>query len=147
MISMQAPLYSTVLLSVVVLLSMACDEGRSDSDTSPQPEVVDPQRPPAQQEVSPEVWSSNGYDGQTYAFKMNCFGEFDVLEACLLFDVTRVTVVGPSGTEFELDKDFNINAYSGEVTRRLVLYGPSRPRLTETRPIHLQVFPGWRVGP
>ncbi len=55
---------------------------------------------------------------------MNCFGEFDTLETCFLFDLTRVTVVDPEGTEFDLNKDFNINTFSGEVTRRWVLYGP-----------------------
>ncbi|MCZ6891304.1 MAG: M23 family metallopeptidase [Chloroflexi bacterium] len=88
------------------------------------------------------MWSSNGYDGQTYEFKVNCFGEFDVLEACLLFDVTRVTVVGPSGTEFELDKDFNINAYSGEVTRRWVLYGPPGHGLPKPGQYNFTYFQG-----
>lgn len=36
-----------------------------------------------------------------------------------------MTVEAPDGTRFHLDKDFNINEYSGEVTRRWVLYGPT----------------------
>ena len=75
------------------------------------------------------MWSSNGYDGQTYEYKVNCFGDYKDLEACFLFDLTKVEVINPSGSEFDLEKDFNINAYSGEVTRRWVLYGPPRQGL------------------
>ena len=35
-----------------------------------------------------------------------------------------MVVEAPDGRRFELEKDFNINSYSGEVTRRFVLYGP-----------------------
>ena len=41
-----------------------------------------------------------------------------------MFDLTRVTVHDPNSAQEELEKDFNVNAYSGEVTRRWVLYGP-----------------------
>ena len=89
-----------------------------------QPEASPPQEPHPQRNIFPEVWSSNGYDGQTYEFKVNCFGDYEDLEECFLFDLTRVAVIDPSGAGFDLKKDFNINAYSGEVTRRWVLYGP-----------------------
>ena len=40
-------------------------------------------------------------------------------------DVNGVVVVSLDQREFDLQMDFNINAYSGEVTRRWVLYGSS----------------------
>jgi hypothetical protein len=75
--------------------------------------------------VFPEVWSINSPVGQGYEFKCNCFGDYDILEECPLWDLTEVRVLAPDGREFALDKDFNVNAYSGEVTRRWVLYGPA----------------------
>lgn len=72
----------------------------------------------------PEVWSSNGYDGQSYEFKTNCFKAYDELEACPLSQMSRIVAISPAGTEYELEKDFNVNSYSGEVTRRWVIYGP-----------------------
>ena len=97
----------------------------------PAPAVVSPSRPAATPAIDavPEVWSSNGYDGQTFEYKTNCFGEYETLESCFLSEVTRVAVVSPEGAEFDLEKDFNVNAYSGEVTRRWVLYGPSNEGL------------------
>ena len=47
------------------------------------------------------------------------------METCFLWTVTAVVAEAPDGQRFELDKDFNINGYSGEVTRRWVLYGPT----------------------
>lgn len=70
------------------------------------------------------MWSSNGFDGATYEFKTNCFDPYDVLEACPLWEMTRVAVESPNGQVHTLEKDFNVNDYSGEVTRRWVLYGP-----------------------
>ena len=72
----------------------------------------------------PEVWSSNGYDGQTFEYKTNCFDEYETLDSCFLSEVSQVSVVAPGGSSFDLEKDFNVNGYSGEVTRRWVLYGP-----------------------
>lgn len=80
--------------------------------------------PQPKKEVFPEVWSLNDFDRTSYEFKANCFGEYSKLEECLLWEVTRVVVRSPEGREFELAKDFNVNSYSGEVTRRWVLYGP-----------------------
>ena len=87
-------------------------------------EIVSPQRG-----VFPEVWSINAFEGQSYEFKTNCYGEYEVLETCFLFGLDRVAVTAPDGGKFELEKDFNLNAYSGEVTRRWVLYGPAETQL------------------
>ncbi len=76
-------------------------------------------------DVYPEVWSKNGYDGASYEFKSNCGPSYSTLEECFLWQMTRVDVVGPNGTTYQLNKDFNQNAYSGEITRRWVLYGPA----------------------
>ncbi len=73
--------------------------------------------------VYPEVWSDNSPSGKTYEFKTNCFGNYSKLESCFLWNITKVEVSGPGG-KWNLKKDFNINSYSGEVTRRWVLYGP-----------------------
>ncbi len=77
-----------------------------------------------QHKVFPEVWSQNSPYGASYEFKVNCFGDYDLLETCFLWDLDDVNVISPNGSVFELEKDFNINNYSGEVTRRWVLYGP-----------------------
>ena len=82
------------------------------------------ENPKPENDIYPEVWSMNGYDGQGYEYKVNCGSDYVVLETCFLWNLTNVIVVSPNGTEFELNKDFNINNYSGEVTRRWVLYGP-----------------------
>lgn len=75
-------------------------------------------------DIHPEVWTKNGYDGASYEYKVNCGPNYPTLETCFLWEVTRVVVTAPSGITYELNKDFNINSYSGEVTRRWVLYGP-----------------------
>jgi len=75
--------------------------------------------------VFPEVWSKNGYDGASYEFKTNCFGEYSKLEECFLWNISKVIVKSPDNKIFTLEKDFNINSYSGEITRRWVLYGPA----------------------
>lgn len=76
-------------------------------------------------DVYPEVWSKNGYDGPSYEFKTNCGSDYDMLETCFLWEVTKVVVIDPNNKFFELRKDFNRNAYSDEITRRWVLYGPA----------------------
>ena len=68
---------------------------------------------------------ANGQNGQTYEFKKNCFDGSEILGYCFLLDVNGVVVVSLDQREFDLQMDFNINAYSGEVTRRWVLYGSS----------------------
>ena len=74
--------------------------------------------------IYPQVWSFNGYSGQSYEYKVNCFGNYSKLEECFLWDLTKVLVTSTNGTVFILNKDFNIQNYSGEITRRWVLYGP-----------------------
>jgi hypothetical protein len=76
-------------------------------------------------DIHSEVWTKNGYDGASYEYKVNCGSNYATLEECFLWDLTRVAVTAPSGQVYELAKDFNINSYSGEVTRRWVLYGPA----------------------
>lgn len=77
-----------------------------------------------QVDIHPEVWTKNGYDGASYEYKVNCGSNYTKLEQCFLWDITRVVVASPSGTPYDLKKDFNVNSYSGEITRRWVLYGP-----------------------
>ena len=101
--------------------------------------------PTLAQQVFPEVWSSNGPDGQTYEYKTNCAATFEKLEACLLWDVTRVVVTTPGGALVPLNKDFNINAYSGEVTRRWVLYGPSGGGLPRPGEYRFAYYQGERL--
>lgn len=107
------------LLGAILLVAIACsdDEGKGPPPAPSNGPFTDP--------AFPEVWTINASDGQSYEFKSNCVGEFEELETCFLWTVTAVIVVAPDGDRFELDKDFNINAYSGEVTRRWVLYGPT----------------------
>lgn len=77
-------------------------------------------------DIYPEVWTQNGYDGASYEFKVNCGPNYRTLKECFLWDLTQVTVTNPSGQQFNLEKDFNTNTYSGEVTRRWVLYGEAK---------------------
>ncbi len=79
-----------------------------------------------------EVWSYNGADGQSYEYKVNCTGDYPSLETCFLWDLDQVVVTSPGGQTFQLEKDFNIQSYSGEVTRRWVLYGQPGEGLPET---------------
>jgi hypothetical protein len=89
-----------------------------------------------------EVWSKNGPDGPSYEFKVNdCCSGYDTigkrpgcgtLQSGFLWECDSVSVVDPGGREFQLAKDFNINTYSGEVTRRWVLYGPAGAGLPKT---------------
>lgn len=76
-------------------------------------------------DIHAEVWTKNGYDGASYEYKVNCGSNYATLEECFLWDLTRVAVTAPSGQVYELAKDFNVNSYSGEITRRWVLYGPA----------------------
>ena len=84
--------------------------------------------------IFPEVWSQYSPYGASYEFKVND-AQLDPnaeLESGFLSTVDRVIVTDTRGIEFELDRDFNINEYSGEVTRRFVLYGPEEAELPET---------------
>ncbi len=77
-----------------------------------------------QHKIFPEVWSQNSPYGESYEFKVNCFGDYVQLKECFLWDIDEVRVISPNLTIYNLNKDFNINNYSGETTRRWVLYGP-----------------------
>ncbi len=83
--------------------------------------------------ILPQVWSQSSPEGDSYEFKVNQFinnnGE---LEVGFLSTMDRVKVTDPGGRTFELERDFNINEYSGEITRRFVLYGPPDGGLPET---------------
>ena len=134
--------FLSLFLIMLLFAPAACGEGGEAPPGADQLGTPPPQRPPPEPDIYPEVWSSNGYDGQTYEFKVNCFGEFEALEACFLFDVTGVVVVGPAGASFDLEKDFNINAYSGEVTRRWVLYGPPAQGLPQPGTYRFRFYRG-----
>lgn len=84
----------------------------------------DNETPPPQYDIYPEVWSQNSPLGESYEFKVNCGSDYEELEACFLWDLEKVQITAPDGTAYELNKDFNIQEYSGEITRRWVLYGP-----------------------
>ena len=126
----------TRLLAGAALLAMvaACGGGGNDgggsgnsgnpTGPSPMPQPG-PSAPSASDLAFPEVWAQNAFDGPSYEFKSNCFGMFTELETCFLWDLTAVVVEAPNGQRSELDKDFNIQTFSGEVTRRWVLYGPA----------------------
>jgi hypothetical protein len=117
-----------VLVFVGIRLTSQSDDQQETSFHSTEPK----RQTQPDNDVYPEVWTKNGYDGESYEFKSNCGPDYDTLETCFLYDVTRVTVTNPSGKVFELDKDFNVNEFSGEITRRWVLYGPPDGKLPES---------------
>ncbi len=84
--------------------------------------------------VYPEVWSQFSPYGASYEFKVNDaqLGPKAELESGFLSKIDRVVVTDTRDIEYELERDFNINDYSGEVTRRFVLYGPEEAELPET---------------
>jgi hypothetical protein len=71
-----------------------------------------------------EVWSQTSPVGTSFEYKVNCAGDPETLEPCYLSDLSAVRVVTADNASLRLEKDFNINDYSDEVTRRWVLYGP-----------------------
>lgn len=81
--------------------------------------------------IWPQVWSQHAPDVQSWEYKVNCGEASTHIDPCFLTDLTSVRVTTPSGEQIELDKDFNTNDFSGEVTRRWVLYGPEDGRLPE----------------
>ena len=99
-------------------------------DTKSYTESVKPEpaknqsQPQNKYDIYPEVWAQNAYNGEGYEFKVNCGRDYQKLEECFLWDLTQVSVTDPAGITHQLNKDFNINSYSGEITRRWVLYGP-----------------------
>lgn len=82
-------------------------------------------------DVYPQVWSHNSPFGKAFEYKVNCDFDFQILETCFLWDIDQVIVTNPKGEKTALNKDFNENSYSGEITRRWVLYGPYGSGLPE----------------
>jgi hypothetical protein len=83
------------------------------------------------QDISPQVWAQINPAGQSYEYKVNCGANYSKLDTCFLWNIDQVMVTSPSGKKYYLNKDFNVNTYSGEVTRRWVLYGPNGGGLPE----------------
>lgn len=75
--------------------------------------------------ITAVVWSKNGFDGESFEYKVNCLQAHHdrPQETCFLWNLDRVTVEAPSGKTEELEKDFQVQNYSGEITRRWVIYG------------------------
>ena len=82
-------------------------------------------------QIWPEVWSQHGPGVQSWEYKVNCHEDSGSGMECFLSDLTSVVVTTPAGERIELEKDFNINNFSGEVTRRWVRYGPKDSSLPE----------------
>jgi len=81
--------------------------------------------------IWPQVWSQHAPNVQSWEYKVNCGEASSHTESCFLTDLSSVVVTTPSGEQIELEKDFNTNDFSGEVTRRWVLYGPESGNLPE----------------
>lgn len=127
---------------LVATLAGCGDDSRRPPPDSPTGPSGDTSQQPFYEHAFPQVWSSNAYDGQSYEFKSNCGSDFVELETCFLWPLTAVIVEGPDGTQYHLNKDFNINAYSGEVTRRWVLYGPIGAGLMPAGDYHFLYYEG-----
>lgn len=119
-----------ILVGVVVIVLVALLT--IDRDTMPAPVVRVIEEMQGGPDIYPEVWSQHSPQGESWEYKVNCGSNYSTLEACFLWDMDGVRVTTPSGDQHELGKDFNINDYSGEVTRRWVLYGPERDHLPES---------------
>ncbi|MBT3994352.1 MAG: hypothetical protein HOF01_00980 [Chloroflexi bacterium] len=81
--------------------------------------------------IWPQVWSQHAPNVQSWEYKVNCGEASSHIEPCFLSDMTSVAVTTPSGEVIDLEKDFNTNEFSGEITRRWVLYGPPDGDLPE----------------
>jgi hypothetical protein len=151
-------LAGTVALLLLVLV--ACGEGddgfradpRSENQSSSQPDNQqnngpgpDPDPEPELKEgelpgrdhgdrthgIWPQVWSQHAPDVKSWEYKVNCGEASSHTDPCFLSDLTSVEVTTPTGDLIELEKDFNTNEFSGEITRRWVLYGPQDGELPE----------------
>ena len=102
-------------------------------DTTTTEQVVAPDRRHGSRthQIWPEVWSQHGPGVQSWEYKVNCNEGSGSGMECFLSDLTSVVVTTPAGERIELEKDFNINNFSGEVTRRWVRYGPKDGSLPE----------------
>jgi hypothetical protein len=129
------------LFAAVVLTPIACGDSKGNSignftadegGQQSRDEQSVPQRvPDSRMEgdrlhgIWPQVWSQHAPSVASWEYKVNCKQARSHTESCFLSDLTSVTVESPGGVLTELEKDFNTNEYSGEVTRRWVKYGPS----------------------
>ncbi|GMR19243.1 MAG: hypothetical protein BMS9Abin34_375 [Patescibacteria group bacterium] len=127
---------TAVLLLILIVAGIWFFTLREQSDE------IYPQPPEAvrENEIYPEVWSQKSPKGESYEFKVNCTGSYSQLEACFLWNLSAVKVTAPNGAKYNLEKDFNINEYSGETTRRWVLYGPLGEGLPETGSYAFEYF-------
>ena len=71
-------------------------------------------------DIWPQVYSQNGPDFSSWEYKVNCGSD----DGCFLSDLPAVNVITPANEVIPLDRDFNTNSFSGEVTRRWVKNGP-----------------------
>src|SRR3989344_6158141 len=104
-----------MLLLIAVILA-GCTQYSKQTDESTLDQEHRQSAPKPGNDIYPEVWSMNGHDGQGYEYKVNCGPDYVELETCFLWNLTSIIVVHPNGTKFELNKDFNVNNYSGEIT-------------------------------
>ena len=145
-------IYSIVLASLLAMLTVvACgdnDNGfRDDPRKNDSPDSVGsmgeasdaefdgqlPERSHGERThgIWPQVWSQHAPNVQSWEYKVNCGEASSHTEPCFLSDMTSVAVTTPSGEVIDLEKDFNTNEFSGEITRRWVLYGSPNGDLPE----------------
>lgn len=143
------------LLTAVGLLLLfafvACDDGgkgfRKDPKTGispenqqgspePEPELKESQLPDRMHGdrtygIWPQGWSQHSPAVKSWEYKVNCGEASSHTDPCFLSDLSSVRVTTPAGELIELGKDFNTNEFSGEITRRWVLYGPEDGNLPD----------------
>jgi hypothetical protein len=103
-----------------------------ESDTDAEPAVL-PGRMHGDRTygIWPQVWSQHAPSVQSWEYKVNCGDASSHTEPCFLSDLTSVMVTTPTGDLIALEKDFNTSEFSGDITRRWVLYGPDDGDLPE----------------
>lgn len=124
-------------LGFLIMVLVACDDKEQGNQSRQQPpaarhveeptsEAGLPNRQDGQRQhgIWPQVWSQHSPNVKSWEYKVNCGEASSHLDPCFLSDLSSVVVTTPAGQEIELEKDFNKNDFSGEVTRRWVLYGP-----------------------
>jgi hypothetical protein len=124
-------------LGFLTLVLVACDDKEQGNQSRQQPPAAQhveeptseaglPNRQDGQRQhgIWPQVWSQHSPSVKSWEYKVNCGEASSHLDPCFLSDLSSVVVTTPEGQEIELEKDFNTNDFSGEVTRCWVLYGP-----------------------
>ncbi|NQW19997.1 MAG: hypothetical protein HQ477_04610 [Chloroflexi bacterium] len=81
--------------------------------------------------IWPQIWSQHAHGIQSWEYKVNCGEASSHTDPCFLSNLTSVAVTTPAKDLVELEKDFNTNEFSGEITRRWVRYGPPDGDLPE----------------